>query len=196
MIRRWSCLIDINNNFDNYNFFNKNYKINLFKTSVNFKRFTYKITKFRRKSLIRIKHKSNWLIYTNILKLWVKDYSFNKHYLRYQFYNKIFVNNFFFYNFNFIKNRSDTLFYNFNFIFSVFTNKNYSYFYKNRFFNFKNTPSTVAWFNNNPIFNNSVLPIYNFWDNNFYLYNSDKFSIFDIYSILELPFLILFKKNI
>lgn len=196
MIRRWSCLIDINNNFDNYNFFNKNYKINLFKTSVNFKRFTYKITKFRRKSLIRIKHKSNWLIYTNILKLWVKDYSFNKHYLRYQFYNKIFLNNFFFYNFNFIKNRSDTLFYNFNFIFSVFTNKNYSYFYKNRFFNFKNTPSTVAWFNNNPIFNNSVLPIYNFWDNNFYLYNSDKFSIFDIYSILELPFLILFKKNI
>ena len=47
--------------------FNKNsktHKIFLFKSSVNFKRFTFKITKFKRKSLIRMKHRSLFLIYT------------------------------------------------------------------------------------------------------------------------------------
>ena len=122
MIRRWSCLIDLNNNFHVYNSFLKTHKISVFKSSVNFKRFTFKYTKFKRKSLIRLKHRSNWLIYTNVLKLWIKDYLFNKNYLRYQYFNKIFLNNSFFYNFNFIKNRSVLFFYNFNFIFSVFTN--------------------------------------------------------------------------
>jgi len=102
MIRRWSCLININTDFKTFNQFSKTHKIFLFKSSVNFKRFTFKITKFKRKSLIRMKHRSLFLIYTNILKYWVKDFMFNKLYLKYQFFNKIFINNFFFYNFNFI----------------------------------------------------------------------------------------------
>ncbi len=82
---------------------------------------------------------------------------FNKHYLRYQFFNKIFINNFYFYNFNFIKNKNDSFFYNFNFIFNNFTVKNYNFFYnKNNFF--KNSPYTIAFFNLNPTLDNTTLP--------------------------------------
>jgi len=196
MIRRWSCLININNNFNNYDFYNKNHKISLFKSSVNFKRFTFKFTKFKRKSLIRLKHRSNWLIYTNVLKLWVKDYIFNKNYLRYQFYNKIFINNFLFYNFNFIKNRNENFFYNFNFIFFVFTNKNYSYFSKNKLLNFKNSPITTAWYFNIPQLNNSTLPIYTSWENNHYPFNLNKNHLFDLNDTFETLFSIILKQSI
>lgn len=196
MIRRWSCLININNNFDNHSFFKKNYKINIFKNSVNFKRFTYKFTKFKRKALVRIKHRSNLLIYTNVIKLWVKDYIFNKNYLRYQFSNKIYFNNFYFYNFNFIKNRNETFFYNFNFIFSVFTNKNYFYFYKNNASIFKNSPLTTAWFYSSPLINNSIIPVYSQWDNQFFQYSLNKSFSFDFNDLFDLFFLITLKKNV
>mgnify|MGYP001289333905 CR=1 FL=1 len=57
----------------------------------------------------------------------MKDYLFNKNFSKNQFFNKIFINNFFFYNFNFIKNRNENFFYNFNFYFSVLINKSYLY---------------------------------------------------------------------
>lgn len=198
MIRRWSCLIDINNNFNSYDFFKKNHKISLFKNSVNFKRYTFKITKFKRKSLIRIKHRSNWLIYTNVIKLWVKDYLFNKNYLRYQFFNKMFLNNFFFYNFNFIKNRNDDFFYNFNFFFSTFTNKNFSYFFnkKSQFFN--NTSISFAWTALNPSLNSSIIPIYSIWENSLFSYNLNKTQNLDtdLGTFFNLFFEILLKKTI
>ena len=195
MVRRWSCLIELNNNFDNFNYFSKNHKINLFKSSVNYKRFTFKFTKFKRKSLIRLKHRSNWLIYTNVIKFWVKDYMFNKHYLRYQFYNKIFINNFYFYNFNFIKNRNENYFYNFNFIFSTFTNTKYSYFFGKNII-LKNSPTTVAWFLNTPVFNNSVIPIYNTWNDIFYNFESNKSSDNILEDIFDTFFSIFLKKNV
>jgi len=167
MVRRWSCLITLNNNFNNFLNFKKNYKINLFKSSVNFKRFTFKITKLKRKSLLRFKHKANWLIYTNIIKYWVSDYMFNKIYLRYQFLNKIFLNNFYFYNFNFIKNRNEMFFYNFNFIFFNFTNKKLFYFSKKDIF-FKNSPLSIALFLETPVLSNSVLPVYSEWNKNLF----------------------------
>jgi len=196
MIRRWSCLININNNFNSYDFFKKSHKINLFKNSVNFKRFTFKFTKFKRKSLIRLKHRSNWLIYTNVFKLWVKDYIFNKNYFRYQFYNKIFINNFLFYNFNFIKNRNENFFYNFNFIFFVFTNKNYSYFFKNKLLNFKNTPITTAWYFNVPQLNNSILPIYTSWENNFYSFNLNKNYFFELNDTFDSLFSLILNQSV
>jgi hypothetical protein len=179
MIRRWSCLIEINNNFDTTNLYVKKHKINVFKNSVNFKRFCFKFTKFKRKSLIRLKHRSNFLIYTNVLKYWIKDYLFNKNYNRYQYFNKIFLNNFFFYNFNFIKNRNETFFYNFNFIFSIFTNKNYFYFFKQKLSTLKYSPLTFGWTSCTPIANSSVLPIYSSYENNLYPFTLDKKEIFD-----------------
>jgi len=162
MIRRWSCVIKLSNSFNNLTKFTVKHKISLFKSAVNFKRFTFKCTKFKRKALIRVKHRSTFLIYTNVIKFWVKDYMFNKHYLRYQFFSKIFINNFYFYNFNFIKNKNDSFFYNFNFIFNNFTVKNYNFFYtKNNFF--KNSPYTTAFFISNPILDNTTLPSHSSW---------------------------------
>lgn len=196
MVRRWSCLIDINNNFNTCNSFKKGHKINLFKSSVNFKRFTFKFTKFKRKSLIRLKHRSNWLIYTNVIKLWVKDYIFNKNYLRYQFFNKIFINNFFFYNFNFIKNRNESFFYNFNFIFYVFTNKNFFYFFKHKPSFSKYTPLSFAWTYSNPSVNTSILPVYSQWDNHITPYNSFKTPNYELNDMFDFFLSLTLKKTV
>ena len=195
MIRRWSCIINLNQNSYFKNKFITRHKINLFKTSVNFKRFTFKMTKFKRKALIRLKHRTNFLLYINIIKLWVKDYLFNKNFSKYQFFNKIFINNFFFYNFNFIKNRNENFFYNFNFYFSVFTNKSYLYFYNKPSF-YKNTPLTLAWFNKIPVFNNSIVPVFFKWENYFFPYNNPTPSYYDFNIIFDEIFNIILKKNI
>jgi hypothetical protein len=194
MVRRWSCLININNIFNNNRFFLK-HKINLFKTSVNFKRFTFKITKFKRKSFIRLKHRSNFLLYTNILKYWVKDYLFNKHYNRYQYFYKLFINNFFFYNFNYIKNRNEDFFFNFNFYFSILTNKTF-YYFNNKSPFYKNSPLILGWFINSPSSSNSVVPVYNKWEKNFYIYKSFNNLEFDLTLIFDNIFNIFLKKNI
>ena len=177
MIRRWSCVIQLNNNFTFYKPFFKHYKITTFKSSVNFKRFSFKFTKFKRKSLIRLKHRSNFLIYTNVIKLWVKDYIFNKNYLRMQFLNKIFIMNFYFYNFNFIRNKNDNFINNFNFIFSTFNNKNYFYYYKNNIKNLKNSSLTLAFYLNKPFLNETIVPVF-FKDNNIlFSYHTNKDSL-------------------
>jgi hypothetical protein len=197
MVRRWSCLINITNSFNTNDKFFLKYKINLFKTSVNFKRFTFKLTKFKRKSFIRLKHRSNFLLYTNVLKYWVKDYLFNKHYSKYQYSNKLFISNFFFYNFNYIKNRNESFFYNFNFYFSILTNKTF-YYFNNKSPFYKNTPLALAWFFNTPHLNNSIVPVYNQWDNTSFIYkdfNSSNPS-FDLSVIFNNFFEIFIKKNI
>jgi hypothetical protein len=84
---------------------------------------------------------------------------FTKIYLRYQFLNKIYLNNFYFYNFNFIKNKNENFFYNFNFIFFNFTNKKLFYFFKNNT-SFGNSPLSIAFFIEKPNLNNCVLPVY------------------------------------
>jgi hypothetical protein len=195
MIRRWSCIINLTNNFENFSNFNKSHKISLFKSSVNFKKFTFKFTKFKRKALIRLKHKSLFLIYTNILKFWVKDFMFNKLYLKYQFFNKILLKNFFFYNFNFIKSKSELFFYNFNFIFNTLSNKKFSYFFNTKFI-VKNSPLTTAWFLNQPEINNSIIPYFMNWQNSYFPYQDTSNPIFDINSIFDIFFDSFFKTNI
>ena len=199
MVRRWSCVININNNFNKFYNLEKNFKINVFKASVNFKKFTFNYTKFKRKSLIRIKHKSNFLIYTNVIKTWVKDYLFHKNYLKFQFFNKIFTNNFYFLNLAFIKIKNDEFRNNYNFFFSNFTNKNNNYFFSNKKINFfkYTTLSTahsdltfdIKTFNNLPI-----LPIYSSYDNNFFPTTATSLPLFDINSLFELFNTIFLKK--
>jgi hypothetical protein len=195
VIRRWSCIINITNNFSNFNQFNKLHKIILFKSSVNFKRFSFKITKFKRRSLMRLKHRSSFLIYTNIFKYWVKDFMFNKLYLKYQFFNNIFINNFFFYNFNFIKNKSESFFYNFNFIFTTLTNKKFFYFSHKKSL-IKNSSLIVAWFVLKPDFNVTVLPIYNNFQNSYFPYQEHFNVNFNLNEIFDLFFKLFLKKNI
>lgn len=195
MIRRWSCIIQLNNNFISYKSFFKHYKLVTFKNSVNFKRFSFKFTKFKRKSLIRLKHRSNFLIYTNVVKLWIKDYLFNKNYLRFQFLNKIFITNFYFYNFNFIKNKNDNFLNNFNFIFSTFTNKNYFYYYKDTIKNLKNSSLILAFYLNKPSLNETTISTF-FKDNNIFYpsYMVNNSSIFDFSSTFDFFFMIVLNK--
>ncbi len=192
MIRRWSCLININNNFSRFFFFKKKHKINLFKNVVSFKRFNYKLTKFKRRSLIRFKHQSNWLIYTNVIKTWVKDFKFNKNYLKYQFLNKIFIQNFSFYNFNFIKFKKESFFYNFNFLFYVMTRKVNSYFFNNNINNINYFPLSHAWIPELSS-NTESSSLYYSWDDLNYV---NKNLIFDFNTIFDIIFYLTLNKNI
>lgn len=189
MIRRWSCLITINNNFKKKTLFMRNHKVTIFKSSVSFKRFSFKITKLKRKSLIRIKHRTTWMLYTNVIKLWVRDFMFMKSFSRYQFFHKITINNFFFYNFNFIRNRNELFFYNFNFIFYTLSKKIHKYFLADSLKLLSNTNINFAWFGENaPILNNSVIPVYSEWDKSLYSYNSFKKNNFEIENIFNFFF--------
>ena len=96
---------------------------------------------------------------------------FNKIYFRYQFLNKIFLKNFYFYNFNFIKNRNETFFYNFNFIFFTLTNKKIFYFSKKNIF-IKNSSLFVSLFISKPVLTNSVVPVYSSWNDQLYQYSN------------------------
>ena len=196
MIRRWSCLINLNNNFNSWNYYFKNYKIIIFKNSVNFKKFTFKFTKFKRKSLIRLKHKSNWLIYNNVLNLWLKDYIFNKNYYKYQFYNQIFINNFSFFNSHFSKKNNNNNSLNYNFIFSSLIKKNLLFFSKINYINFRNTSINTAWFSKTPINSLEILPLYSKWNNSLFDFNNTNYLNFDITKIFYLTFSLIFKKSI
>ena len=187
MIRRWSCVINITNNFNNFPYFSKSHKISLFKSSVNFKKFTFKFTKFKRKALTRLKHKSLFLIYTNILKFWVRDFMFNKLYLKYQFFNKIFLNNFLFYNFNFVKTKSELFFYNFNFIFTTLSNKKFFYFSsKNPIV--CNSPLTIAWFINKPQTCTTIVPFFMNLQNSYFPYQDLNIKPFNLESVFDVFF--------
>jgi hypothetical protein len=195
MIRRWSHIIYININFNKNLIFKKKFNLNLFRLAVRFKRFTFSYTKLKRKSLIRIKHKNNFIIYTSVLKLWVKHYLFNKNYLKFQFFNKIFINNYYFFNLSFIKIKNNEIKNNFNFVFFNFINKNFNYINKinlNKFFN--HLPLSIAF---SPFIinkDNTIYPISNLYDSIFY-------NIFNIFSelnifttILEFFFYLIIKK--
>lgn len=197
MIRRWSCLITINNNFTSFYKFKKNFKINVFKTSVNFKKFTFKFTKFKRKALIRIKHQNNFLIYTNVIKFWIKDFFFQKNYLKFQFLNVIFINNFFRFNSNFFKNKNDEIINNFNFIYFNLIYKNKFYFnknIKNNFFKF--LPLSIAFTDQNISESNNTTPLYNYYENLLYPLNEKISKSYSLEDIFHLFFEINFKKII
>ncbi len=179
MIRRWSCIIDITLNFNILSQFKKTHKIALFKSSVNFKRFAFKVTKFKRRALMRLKHRSSFLIYNNIFKYWVKDFMFNKLYLKYQFFNRIFVNNFFFYNFNFI--------------FTTLNNKKFFYFSHNKSI-IKNSPLTAAWFVLKPNLSTSVIPFYLNFQNLYFSYENMSSIDFNVTEVFDIPFNLMLKK--
>jgi hypothetical protein len=193
MIRRWSCIIDITLNFNTLSQFKKTHKIALFKSSVNFKRFAFKVTKFKRRALMRLKHRSSFLIYNNIFKYWVKDFMFNKLYLKYQFFNRIFVNNFFFYNFNYIKKKNELFFYNFNFIFTTLNNKKFFYFSHNKSI-IKNSPLTAAWFVLKPNLSTSVIPFYLNFQNLYFSYENTSSIEFNVTEVFDIPFNLMLKK--
>lgn len=196
MIRRWSYINQLSNNLKNFNVFEKRFKLKTFRLSVSYKKYTFKVTKFKRKSLIRFKHTGNWLIYTNVFKLWSKDYMFNKHYVKFQYFNKIFLNNFLFYDFNFTKNRNETVYSNFNFFFSILSKKSYFYFFKQSFKHIKYFSLTFAWFLEKPLINQNIVPFFNTWGNNFYLTSAAKLNDGNLSEMFSFFFFLILIKNV
>lgn len=78
MVRRWSSVnrfnFSLKNKTKKFFFFKKSSKYRVFKITVSVRRFFRKYTKFRRKAFNRLRHKTNWLIYSNVLKFWSFDY--------------------------------------------------------------------------------------------------------------------------
>ena len=170
MIRRWSYINKLNNFFENYeNFFflKKKFKLILFKKTVNFRSFRrlrLLNSKFKRKAFMRLKHSTNLVKYNNIFKWWTLDFMINRLISKNQFSLNLFVNNFYSYNYLFLKNKNINLFYNNSFFLSNLTKQTYSFATNNLFlgkkFFFKNNNLTFSFFleSNN---NNSSLSLVN-----------------------------------
>ena len=134
MVRRWSSINELNIDLINFKKFKKTSRLLVFRSSVYFKRFLIKRTKFKRKSIARWKHKTNWSIYFNVLKYWSGDYHFSRQVARFQFFNKIFLSNFVIYDFNYIRARHAKMFSTFsNTITNASSKKLIYYFYSKRF---------------------------------------------------------------
>lgn len=84
MVRRWSHIINLNSQNITKKAIFFNYYCSSFKKSIIFKKLRYKNTKFKRRTLIRLKHRNNWMIYLQIFNHWALDFSFAKSYVRYQ----------------------------------------------------------------------------------------------------------------
>ena len=112
---------------------------------------------------------------------------FNKLYLKYQFFNKIFLNNFLFYNFNFVKTKSELFFYNFNFIFTTLSNKKFFYFSsKNPIV--CNSPLTIAWFINKPQTCTTIVPFFMNLQNSYFPYQDLNIKPFNLESVFDVFF--------
>lgn len=207
MIRRWSCI----NNFNiqikkDFFLLSKSNKINIFKTSVNFKKIKSRYTKFKRKSITRVIHVSTFLIYTNVFKFWSKNYLLNKHLFKNQFLFNIFPKNAFFYNFNFIKNKNENIFYNFNFIFSSWVKNSYLRFLninKTNIFFLKNNNITTAWYYSNLNLTNHTIPNYSSFEGVLYPFDENTYNVkydinifFDIFAMLNMQKIIELYKTV
>ena len=159
MVRRWSCINQFNLNLTYLAKFDQKFKVKFFLSLVRLKKFFYLFTKFKRKSLSRIKHKTTWLVYSNVFKLWTRDYCFIKKYAKSQFVYNIFLYGTFFYNMNFIKNKTSTILSNnFNFVYFFFTRKFANY--HNRNLNTFKHVNMLYSFHRHPIFVSSqAIPI-------------------------------------
>lgn len=134
MVRRWSHIIDFNSSCTNFFTFRRMFRLEIFRSSVYYKRFVIKITKFKRKKIARWKHRSNWTVYTNVIKTWVENYRFMRQVSRYQFFEKSFIQCFHLYEFNYIKVRHARLFSTFTNILTIALSKNVtSYFLSKNF---------------------------------------------------------------
>jgi hypothetical protein len=205
MIRRWSCLNEVNEALRLFTKFKKSFRFITFRTSVSFKRYTRKTTKLKRKSLIRVKHATNWIPYSNVVALWARDFIFWRHIASFQYFNRLFLKNFYLYNFNLIKTNNSGVANNFNFFFSTISHK--AYFYFNPQFNLRfinNARITLGSCNDQPLFDKTAVPVYYNWENQLYLFKTTfinsshlddfwgflhffyTFQIFEMYKIIAL----------
>lgn len=193
MIRRWSSINATNVDLLSFKKFNKLFHLYVFRASVYFKRFSIKRTKFKRKSLARWKHRSNWALYLNILKYWVSDYRFSRQTARYQFLNKIFSQSLIIYDFNQIKVRHAKVFSTISSIATVSISKKLYSYYTNRFFlqgGFinKNANRYFGFLSNDEKLeeNINIVPLNAYYDDQYFSVSTD--NTFDVNDINNLVF--------
>ena len=68
MIRRRSCLIDTSFSCFDFPIFNDRRRLKIFRSSVKFKKFRFKGTKFKRRQIRKLKHKSNFALQYNVIR--------------------------------------------------------------------------------------------------------------------------------
>jgi hypothetical protein len=106
MVRRWSRLNQQNLFSFSFNKVHSRFKVLQLRKAINFRKFIINITKFKRRKLSSWKRKQNWLIYTQILKYWIRDYVFTKKIAKSQFVESGYKFNVFVHDFNFIKKKN------------------------------------------------------------------------------------------
>ena len=168
MIRRWSCVIDLLNDFSSPFYIKKRFKFRVFRLNVRFKRFNLKKTKFKRKALARMKHKTQWYIYFASFKTWIKDFKCLKKYVKYQYVNRMFSQSSVVFDPNFFKNRSDHYLYNFDGKLSNITKKFYLYLHKSCPIFFKNSNLTFSWSPDEYDSESNVVQLVSHYDGSFY----------------------------
>jgi len=117
MVRRWSRINEFNFFFKNKKlfFFKKSSKYKMFKLTVSTRKFYKKYTKFRRKAFNRLRHKTNWLVYSNLFKFWSYDYLTTKTISKKFWLLNSQQFNFTAFNWSSAKNTNPELFFNFNY---------------------------------------------------------------------------------
>jgi uncharacterized membrane protein len=168
MIRRWSHVIELSNDFLASFYFKKRFKFRIFRLSVRFKRFNLKKTKFKRKALIRLKHRANWYLYFNVIKTWTQDLKTNKNYFKYQYLNNILATGAVVFDPNYFKFRSEHYLYNFNGKISNISKKFYLYLHKFSFDYARSINLTFAWSEDAFDSSSNVIQLYSHGDLNFY----------------------------
>ncbi len=93
MIRRRSCITETFFDVLGLKSFNDKQRRKIFRSSVKFKRYHFKGTKFKRRQIRKLKHKSNWALQYNIISYWTSDLRVARQYARYQYHYRFFVNN-------------------------------------------------------------------------------------------------------
>jgi len=106
MIRRWSCVNEFNLFFKSHFFLIQKFDTLKLLKAVNYKKYTVFLTKSKRHRLSNWKRRTNFVIYTQILKSWIHDYGFNRKLVRSEFFNSILLFSFYFHNFFYIQKKN------------------------------------------------------------------------------------------
>lgn len=93
MVRRRSCLTDITFEPTSLKLFNDIQRRKIFRSSVKFKKYRFKGTKFKRRQIRKLKHKSVWPLQYNLIRYWTYDIRIVRQYARFQYHYRFFVNN-------------------------------------------------------------------------------------------------------
>jgi len=187
MVRRWSRINEFNFSLKTKKlfFFKKSSKSRMFKLTVSTRKFFKKYTKFRRKAFNRLRHKSNWLVYSNVLKFWSHDYLNTKAFIKKAWFINSQKFSFIVFNWSSVKNLNSELFFNLNYnllnLNSLFSKTKYNYSKKFFFWtNFKNVSICLNDFNELTANDVNPLPALSYFDNNFYESHYDSFCKNDV----------------